>query len=633
MLPGYYFHKRLSSKSSFFSKKRATLPSSPRSLSVLKYRQNSGLSSVNFPTIKFNKITLDLGSSIQILNQTCYYLYPLTHLTLVSDILRQKRTRALSSSGLLNTYLTSNTFRFNVYRCMIPTIGQWTEQGVQSAHNASVTSSLTDYSVSSTGDCILHSWTLMNFVNLAYTFSSKKLLLGIYMTNSSYFLNNDVYFPSPDNVRVFVNNCIVNLKDATTIHLISGGKKFFPKYSNYEGGMKRLTQGLSLLWQYKLLGSRLKRLSTSLSFTGRVKTWSSVLYGPKFSYCFFKFFRKKYLLNGKNFLSYLLRLSVKLKETRRASKTFKFLRTRLKYFSQFDSIYNPNSIGVQGGKYKMLSTKSYLSMGNSAKRYPTRAVFKLPIGTLSWFQSLKYVTFFKAHFAPFLLKLSYFFSNYPCVLTKSIGLNSNLIPDYTHFHYKLNKHMHSARLNYSFRENVTPWVYSTLIRFIEHLSGKKVCLDIYSFMSQSIDLNYITLYKSWLSRFSYYERRLGHRFFLEEALHILHMGFNYQDSKLISSWLKAIIQRISFWKTRFIFRFIRYLFNNYFQYMFKELGVKGFKLRLKGKISVAGNSRKRSILYRIGKTSHTTVGLKVVHTMDTIVTFTGVMGFQVWIFY
>merc|ERR1711965_1141139 len=101
----------------------------------------------------------------------------------------------------------------------------------------------------------------MNFVNLAYTFSSKKLLLGIYMTNSSYFLNNDVYFPSPDNVRVFVNNCIVNLKDATTIHLISGGKKFFPKYSNYEGGMKRLTQGLSLLWQYKLLGSRLKRLS------------------------------------------------------------------------------------------------------------------------------------------------------------------------------------------------------------------------------------------------------------------------------------------------------------------------------------------------------------------------------------
>ena len=67
--------------------------------------------------------------------------------------------------------------------------------------------------------------------------------------------------------------------------------------------------------------------------------------------------------------------------------------------------------------------------------------------------------------------------------------------------------------------------------------------------------------------------------------------------------------------------------------MFDEIGVKGFKVRLKGKISVAGNSRKRSILYRIGKPSHTTVGLKVAHTMDTITTFTGVMGFQLWIFY
>jgi|TARA_B100000780_G_scaffold77660_1_gene52513 ribosomal protein S3 len=63
--------------------------------------------------------------------------------------------------------------------------------------------------------------------------------------------------------------------------------------------------------------------------------------------------------------------------------------------------------------------------------------------------------------------------------------------------------------------------------------------------------------------------------------------------------------------------------------MFKELGVKGFKVKLKGKISVAGNSRKRSILYRIGKTSHASNNLKVVHTTDTIVTFTGVMGFQV----
>jgi ribosomal protein S3 len=63
--------------------------------------------------------------------------------------------------------------------------------------------------------------------------------------------------------------------------------------------------------------------------------------------------------------------------------------------------------------------------------------------------------------------------------------------------------------------------------------------------------------------------------------------------------------------------------------LFSELGIKGLKIKLKGKISVAGNSRKRCILYRVGKTSHSTNKLKVVHTIDTIVTFTGVMGFQI----
>lgn len=72
---------------------------------------------------------------------------------------------------------------------------------------------------------------------------------------------------------------------------------------------------------------------------------------------------------------------------------------------------------------------------------------------------------------------------------------------------------------------------------------------------------------------------------------------------------------------------------NFFQQSFASLGVKGFKVRLKGKISAAGNSRKRSILYRVGQTSHSTLNLKVAAEVDTIITFTGVMGLSVSIFY
>lgn len=72
---------------------------------------------------------------------------------------------------------------------------------------------------------------------------------------------------------------------------------------------------------------------------------------------------------------------------------------------------------------------------------------------------------------------------------------------------------------------------------------------------------------------------------------------------------------------------------NFFYHTFYLLKVKGFKVKLKGKISSAGNSRKKSILYRIGETSHSKIDLKILKENSTIVTFTGVMGLQVYIFY
>jgi len=70
---------------------------------------------------------------------------------------------------------------------------------------------------------------------------------------------------------------------------------------------------------------------------------------------------------------------------------------------------------------------------------------------------------------------------------------------------------------------------------------------------------------------------------------------------------------------------MRYLFWVHFA----DLGFRGLKIRLKGKVSVAGNARTRSIKYRIGETSHATFDNRVVHDYSTINTFTGVLGFQI----
>lgn len=210
--------------------------------------------------------------------------------------------------------------------------------------------------------------------------------------------------------------------------------------------------------------------------------------------------------------------------------------------------------------------------------------------------------------------------------------SSNLLP-HSKFVHILTKQISSLFSMNKIREDVVPLLYHTLIRFVEHITGKKFLLQFYPFLNQNVTKFYIIRYKSWIPRMGSYERRLGHKFFFEEALHVMHLSFIYRDSILFSNWLKAIILRISFWKTRSIFRFIRYLFLLYFTPTFKELGIKGLKIKLKGKISVAGNSRKRTILYRTGETSHSKIDLRVSHTQKVISTFTGVMGFQVWIFY
>ena len=62
--------------------------------------------------------------------------------------------------------------------------------------------------------------------------------------------------------------------------------------------------------------------------------------------------------------------------------------------------------------------------------------------------------------------------------------------------------------------------------------------------------------------------------------------------------------------------------------MFNELGAKGFKVKLKGKISVAGNARTRTLVYRVGDTSHSKMSNRVAYDLSFINTFTGVLGFK-----
>ena len=521
------------------------------------------------------------------------------------------------------------------------------------------------------GDRVLHreehfdSWLFIRLLKISTHYLNRKCLLGIYFSSSSYFNINNYYFLSLKNVHVF-NNLLLprsltfsDYAEFSPTKLFNLSKfEFFtvPDKNNYltrEG--KNTFLKTVRLNSFKVSFDILKKYRKYIKHSFYLKKSKRSFYSKLIRRNSYAFFKKKYIFKKLNLNKSKYFKKMKSRRTLKGSSKIKkgkrFLNLtnfKIRLYAKVDFVhknfeYNKKIANVKGvnrvpiysihssifKKFKLFSSK-FGNIYTNKNLVLTRNNFNLGLkkGILSPISKC-----FNLFSFAFFVKLSYLYSFDNILRFLHKGLVTNLVPSAQGFSYKVCKNLYSNRLNLSFRENTTPWMYNNIIRFIEFHSGRKVMLDIYSFMYQSIDFNYVVLYKFWLARFSYYERRLGHRFFLEEALHILHMSFSYQDSKLLSSWLKSMIKRISFWKTRFIFRFIRYLFNNYFRFLFKELGIKGLKIKLKGKISVAGNSRKRCILYRVGKTSHSTLDLKVVHTSDTIVTFTGVMGFQIWIFY
>ena len=98
----------------------------------------------------------------------------------------------------------------------------------------------------------------------------------------------------------------------------------------------------------------------------------------------------------------------------------------------------------------------------------------------------------------------------------------------------------------NFKKDNGYWFGLTMVRFVENVIKHKVLYQHTSFLSSSIPLNYKLLYKKWSDRMKSYERNLGHRFFFEESLYLMHLGLSLHDPKIFLRWLSSMVNRISF---------------------------------------------------------------------------------------
>ena len=177
------------------------------------------------------------------------------------------------------------------------------------------------------------------------------------------------------------------------------------------------------------------------------------------------------------------------------------------------------------------------------------------------------------------------------------------------------------------------WYYTSLIQFLEHATGRKIALNFGPFLETALTFTDRAKCADWKRRILGFQRILGPKIFIYEALEVLVISIRLKDPTFLANWIRAMLARISFWKYRVIFRYLKFLLKNLIKSSFNYFNFKGAKFRLKGKISVAGNARTRMVFYRIGSTSHTTMAYRISYDLSYVHTFTGIQGFKIWFFY
>ena len=280
------------------------------------------------------------------------------------------------------------------------------------------------------------------------------------------------------------------------------------------------------------------------------------------------------------------------------------------------------------------------------KNYNTFSFFNFS-NNFSKFNKLE--TIFFIFFNPFFFKFIYFSNkkNYSSLNkstknTLSSLINSffyssdstfaanNLIPD-AGFNFFLKKKVLKIFSYSKFSVTTVVWQYNSLLRFLEFCSGRKVCLKFFNFLNNNLSFSEKAQCLIWAQKVKYFRKVLGPRLFLNESLQIMFLSLKLKDPFFLSNWMVSTMYKISFWKYKMFLRYLKYVLRYFFWVIFKDLNIKGIKFQLKGKISVAGNARTRTVFHNVGFTSHTTFNNKILYHLNLVRSFTGVMGLKLWI--
>ena len=180
-----------------------------------------------------------------------------------------------------------------------------------------------------------------------------------------------------------------------------------------------------------------------------------------------------------------------------------------------------------------------------------------------------------------------------------------------------------------------PSVYFTNVtkRLFEFQFNAKVSLIINSDYLKLIQLREISFLKYITLRLQTYAFQFSTIFFLSEFIDIVYLGLKKKSLSIMLSYIQRILNKLIIWDHKKFFVFLYELFSEHFFYFFESMNISGMFIMLRGKIGVAGNSRKRVMYLKLGSVSKIQP-LRSVQTLNTLLgTTTGALGLQISIYY
>lgn len=170
------------------------------------------------------------------------------------------------------------------------------------------------------------------------------------------------------------------------------------------------------------------------------------------------------------------------------------------------------------------------------------------------------------------------------------------------------------------------YVIDIVLSYAEYFLNSKTAFVLSLNFYRHLNGEELFLLRNFYSKLSLYAYQFSTIFFLKEFLDIMFITVKLKDFTILISYIQRLIASLTIWNHKSFFRFIFNVFREHFTPIFPFLNIIGMRITIKGKVSVTGNSRKRSMCVDLGLTSISNTYTTVDFCNKILNTNTGVLG-------